>query len=114
MLKNCIDMHYSLHHYNPQPNIPGDSLARCERSIIGGTPQKQLVIHSNPKNIPLVPFIVDFLYLTIDCKDSELLEDVCLTVKATIQESTKRKKGDEDTYEDRLPRNIKNNLISFK
>jgi hypothetical protein len=50
------------------------------------------MVSSNAKNIPLVPFNVDYVYVTIDCKDSDILEEISVCVKATIQKKPQRKK----------------------
>ena len=49
------------------------------------------MVHSNAKGVPMVPFVSEFLYLTIDCKDSDLLEEVCLTIKASLLDHKKKR-----------------------
>jgi len=45
-------------------------------------PPKQIQISSNDKGIIGLPFNQDFLYITLDCKDLDLLDDTLVDIRA--------------------------------
>jgi hypothetical protein len=88
------------------------------------------LISSNIKNIPLIPFNCDFVYVTLECKDQQFLDEVTLCIKATIQTNQYKKKHkgpDQPDYveidtsslteyynQEKPPKNIKKNMMAFK
>jgi hypothetical protein len=84
-LKGSINMYLSRDNQNPQPNTP-DGKKLNERSYHLVMPPKSIAWSSNDQNVPGVPFQQDYLYLSIDCKELDLLDDTTLEILGSATE----------------------------
>lgn len=95
-LKGNINYYLSMWSLNPQPAGHGDLNQKTyELSFQKIEPPKVIDIHSNKDKIPSVPFTRDWLYITIDCQDLKLINDLKLNIKAyPFIEKRMQSKGD--------------------
>jgi len=53
-------------------------------------PPSKILISSNERAIPGVPFKEDYVYLTIECEDHNLFDELFLLIKAFASKYIKR------------------------
>ena len=70
---------------NPQANIPGEAKKRNEKAYTRGRPPTVINISSNEQNLAGVPFIDEYVYMTIDCKDLDIFDDTIVEITAVAK-----------------------------
>ena len=94
-LKNNLDIYLSKTNPNPLPNAPGDAKKRNELNFCKVEPPSSITIFADERNTQGMAFKDEYLYITLDCKDSEILDETIFEIKAVaqrnfIQQITKR------------------------
>ena len=81
-LQGFFDVFISRKNPNPQANIPGDGKKRNDKAYTRGRVPTVINISSNEQNLVGVPFVDEYVFITLDCKDQELFDDTVLEVTA--------------------------------
>jgi hypothetical protein len=98
-LKGHFDLYYSRKNPDPRANPPDNPFAKkCDGFVARETPPSTLQVHARDFLEGTVPFTNQFVYVTIDCGEESLLDDVRLDIRASTQApaAVKRKKKDSD------------------
>ena len=80
-LKGYLNLYVSKKNQDPQANIPAEGKIRNEKSY-KGRPPVAIKIISNEQNLTGVPFVDEYVYMTFDCKNLELFDDLLLEITA--------------------------------
>lgn len=76
-LKGNISIFVSKHQRDPNPTQTSENpLGSCEQQFVNCLPPKVIEIHSNDQNIPMVPFMDDWVYLAVHTQDLDLIDDL--------------------------------------
>ena len=94
-LKGNLDIYLSKTNPNPLPSTPGDTKKRNELNFRNVDPPGSIIIFADERNISGMAFKDEYLYITLDCKDSEILDETIFEIKAVaqrnfLQHATKR------------------------
>ena len=74
-LKNDLHIHLSKTNPNPSPNASGDVEKRNELNFCKVDPPNLINIFADERNREGQAFKEEYLYITLDCKDSEILDE---------------------------------------
>lgn len=89
-MKGCINVFFSRIHYNPQINIAGtgskEPLIRNQGQFVRCIPLKSIIITAkdDEKFDKNGVFECEFIFITVECNDFDILDETLLKVKAEI------------------------------